>query len=47
MENPYRTTEAKAFIKFVRMYFLFRSEERWSCDVKLAARKVFIVSVMA
>jgi hypothetical protein len=45
VEKPYRTTEAKAFVTFVRMCFPFRSE-RWSSDIKLAVRKVLIGSVM-
>jgi hypothetical protein len=45
MENPYRTTEAKAFVTFARLYFLIRSE-RWSSGVKLAARKVLTGSTM-
>lgn len=45
MENPYRTTDAKAFRTFVSLYFLFRSE-RWSSDVKLAVREALIGSMM-
>jgi hypothetical protein len=45
VENPYRTTEAKAFVTFARLYFLIRSE-RWSSDVKLAVPKVLIGSMV-
>ena len=45
MENPYRTTEAKAFVTLVRMYLLFRSEQL-SSDFKLAVRKILVGSIM-
>jgi hypothetical protein len=44
METVHRN-EAKAFITFIRVYFLFKSE-RLSANIKLTRHKALIISVM-
>jgi hypothetical protein len=45
METAHRTTEAKAFRTFIRIYSLFRSE-RVSVNSKLTLHKAVISSVI-